>query len=146
MFLGSFKYSIDAKGRVSLPAKLRKNVNPDANDTFVMTRGLEKCIEIHPKDLWEESVETKLNLLNPFSKNNAAFLRMYLEKASEDSLDTQARLMIPQNLIDHAGIKKDVLIIGMNKHVEIWDPEVYENYISSQELSFEQLANEVMNK
>lgn len=146
MFLGSFQYSIDNKGRISLPAKLRKNVNPEANDTFVMTRGIEKCIEIHPKDQWEKTVETKLNMLNTFNKLNSAFMRMYLDKAAEDSLDTQARLLIPQNLIEHAGITKDVMIIGMNKHIEVWDPVVYNQYLESQEFNFEQLANEVMNK
>ncbi len=146
MFLGSFKYSIDSKGRVSLPAKLRKAVNPDANDTFVMTRGLEKCIEVHPKDMWAENIEARLNMLNSFNKNHTAFLRRYLEKAAEDTLDSQARLSIPQNLIEYAGIKKEVMIIGMNKNIEFWDPEEYEKYLESQELSFEELANDVMNK
>lgn len=146
MFLGSFKYSFDSKGRVSLPAKLRKSVNQDANDTFIMTRSLEKCIEIHPKDQWEKTIETKLNMLNTFDKNNSAFMRMYLEKASEDTLDSQGRLMIPQNLIEHAGIKKDVIIIGMNKHIEIWDQDEYSTYLQAQSNSFEELAQQVMNK
>lgn len=146
MFLGSAKYSIDAKGRVSIPSRMRKNVNPEADGAFVMTRGIEKCIEVHPKDQWQKSVETKLNMLNTFNKKNVAFMRMYLEKAAEDKFDSQSRLLIPQNLIDHAGIKKDVLIIGMNKHIELWDPEEYEKYITSQDSSFEELASEVMNE
>lgn len=146
MFLGSAKYSIDSKGRVSIPSRMRKNVNPEADSTFVMTRGIEKCIEVHPKDQWQNTVETKLNLLNTFNKKNVAFMRMYLEKAAEDKFDSQSRLLIPQNLVEHAGIKKDVLIIGMNKHIELWDPEEYDKYIAAQDASFEELASEVMNE
>ena len=66
MFLGSFNYSIDAKGRISIPVKLRKFVSPDANDTFVLTRGSSQCINIYPMNYWKELVESKLDRLNTF--------------------------------------------------------------------------------
>lgn len=96
MFIGSFKYSIDSKGRVSIPAKLRKFVDPKANDAFVMTRGTTKCIDIYPMNLWEELVQNKLNQLNSFEPQEAMFLRMFLQQAAEDKLDSQARLLIPR--------------------------------------------------
>ncbi|MBI1933556.1 MAG: division/cell wall cluster transcriptional repressor MraZ [Ignavibacteriales bacterium] len=144
MFLGSFKYSIDSKGRVSIPAKMRKFLDPKANDSFVMTRGTVQCIEIYPMNLWEDLVNEKLKNLNNFEPNDARFLRMFLQEAAEDKLDTQARLLIPKNLIDYAQIDKDVLILGAIKRIEIWNPKIYEEYLKSSELSFEEVAKKVM--
>lgn len=144
MFLGSFNYSIDTKGRISIPAKLRKFMDPKANDSFVMTRGTSKCIDIYPMNLWEELVNEKLKNLNSFEPNEALFLRMFLQQAAEDKLDTQARLLIPKNLIEYAQIDKDVLILGAIKRIEIWNPKIYEEYLKTSELSFEEIAKKVM--
>ncbi len=144
MFLGSFTYSIDSKGRISIPAKLRKYVKPEANDTFVMTRGASQCIEIYPMDKWKELVEGKLTKLNTFDPENAKFLRMFLQLASEDQLDSQARLLIPQNLIDYAEIKKDVFVLGAMNRIELWNPEIYQKYLDEQEESFGDIAQKVM--
>lgn len=144
MFIGSFTYSIDSKGRVSIPAKLRKYVKPEANDTFVMTRGVEQCIVIYPLDQWKELVDQKLATLNEFDRKEAMFLRAFLQRASEDTLDSQSRLLVPQNLIEYAGIEKEVFILGAIKKIEIWNPAVYEKYLSSQPETFEEIAQEVM--
>ena len=92
MFLGSFNYTIDAKGRVSIPARLRKFVSPDANDTFVFTRGSLKCINIYPMNYWKELLESKLDKLNSFDPDDTKFLRLFLPSAAEDQFDTQSRL------------------------------------------------------
>ncbi|MGE5430452.1 MAG: division/cell wall cluster transcriptional repressor MraZ [Syntrophomonadaceae bacterium] len=144
MFIGSFTYSIDSKSRVSIPAKLRKYVKPEANDTFVMTRGVEQCIVVYPLDQWKELVDNKLANLNEFDRKEAMFLRTFLQRASEDSLDSQSRLLIPQNLIEYAGIEKEVFILGAIKKIEIWNPAIYEKYLAAQPESFEQIAQEVM--
>ena len=144
MFIGSFKYSIDSKGRVSIPAKLRKFVDPKANDAFVMTRGTAKCIDVYPMNFWEELVQSKLNQLNSFEPKEAMFLRMFLQQAAEDKLDSQARLLIPKNLTEYAGINKEVLILGAIKKIEIWNPQNYEEYLKTSELSFEDIAKQVM--
>ncbi len=144
MFLGSFKYSIDSKGRISIPAKLRKFVDPKANDAFVMTRGTNKCIDVYPMNEWESLVQSKLNNLNSFEPQEAMFLRMFLQQAAEDKLDTQSRSLIPKNLIEHAEIEKEVLILGAIKKIEIWNPKNYEDYLKTSELSFEEIARKVM--
>lgn len=146
MFIGSFKYSVDVKGRVSIPAKLRKNISPDANDTFIMTRSIDKCIILYPLDQWKDSIESKLHQLNDFDKTEAVFMRMLLQHAAEDKLDSQSRLLIPQNLIKYAGIEKEVFILGAVKKIELWNPDIYEEYLNEQEKSYAEIANEVMNK
>lgn len=144
MFIGSFTYSLDAKSRVAIPAKLRKYVNPEANDTFILTRGTSQCIDVYPLDKWNELVQHKLNKLDSFDPKEAMFLRMFLQKAAEDSLDAQSRLIIPQNLVEFAKIEKEVFILGAINRIELWNPAIYEKYLSDQTESFENIAKEVM--
>ncbi len=145
MFLGSFKYSIDSKNRISIPARMRKFVNPEANDTFVLTRGTTKCILIYPMDRWKELVASKLDKLNAFDPKESKFLRMFLHEAAEDKFDSQSRLMVPKNLIEYAGIEKEVKIIGVNQFIEVWNPQTYEAYLKQNEEPYEDIAKEVMN-
>jgi MraZ protein len=143
VFKGQFLYSVDAKGRISIPARLRKHVSPESNDTFIMTQGTDKCIDIYPLDQWN-LLEAKLLKLNLFQPDDSRFTRMFLQNAFDDTLDSQARILIPQNLLIHAGITKEVLILGVTTKIELWNPSVYENYLNSSELTFEQLAAKVI--
>ena len=143
MFKGQFLHSIDSKGRLSLPARLRKNVAEDADNTFVMTLGIDKCIEIYPKDQWK-LIEEKLLKLNFFDQREARFIRMMLQNAQEDTMDAQSRILIPQSLLDYAGIKNEVLILGVLKKIELWNNEIYNSYLSGSPESFEQIASQVM--
>jgi MraZ protein len=143
MFKGQFTYSIDSKGRISIPAKLRRHISPEANDTFVMTRGVSSCIDIYPLDQWL-LFEEKLKNLNQFRPDNVRFIRTLLQYASEDNLDSQSRILIPQNLIDYANIEKDVLILGALKKIEVWNPKTFEEYLKESEETYEQIAAKVM--
>lgn len=143
MFRGQFTYSIDSKGRVSIPAKLRKHINAEANDSFVMTRGLSNCIDVYPLDEWQQ-VEKKLAELNPFSKDDIKFIRLFSQFAAEDKMDSQSRILIPSSLIQYAKIEKEVLILGALKKIELWNPKTYEEYISQSDESYEDIAAKVM--
>jgi len=143
VFKGQFIHSIDNKGRVSIPAKLRKYVAPEANNSFVMTQGIDACIDIYPRDQWL-TIEEKLLKLNTFIQKESRFLRLMLQNAHEDEMDAQSRIVIPQNLLDYAQIENEVLILGALKKIEIWSPRVYNAYISSSQETFEQIASEVM--
>ncbi len=143
VFRGQFTYSVDSKNRISIPAKLRKHISAEANDTFVMTQGTATCIDLYPLDQWQQ-FEQKLLSLNPFKPNEAKFIRMISQYATEDTLDSQSRLLIPQNLLQYAKIEKDVLILGALKKIELWDPIVYSEYLSQSPETYEQIAAEVM--
>ena len=145
MFRGQFKYSVDSKGRISIPAKLRRHVAPGANETFVMTKGTATCIDIYPLDQWQH-IEEKLLKLNPFNPDDAKFIRMISQFASEDTMDSQARILIPQPLIEYAKIEKEVLILGALKKIEVWNPKIYEEYINQSGESYEQIAAKVMSE
>ena len=143
MFRGQFTYSVDSKGRLSIPAKLRKQVSPESNDTFIMTQGTANCIDVYPLDQWQQ-FETKLLALNPFKPNDARFIRMISQHAQEDTMDSQARILIPQPLLKYAKIDKEVLILGALKKIELWNPDVYSEYINQATETYEQIAAEVM--
>ena len=99
MFKGQFTYSIDSKGRISIPAKLRRHVSAEANDTFVMTRGTSPCIDIYPLDQWI-LIEEKLRSLNQFKPDDVRFIRTILQHAAEDTLDSQSELMFRKILLN----------------------------------------------
>jgi MraZ protein len=143
MFRGQFTYSIDAKGRISIPAKLRKQMSPEANDSFVMTRGVSSCIDIYPLNEWNQ-IEEKLLKLNQFQPDDVRFVRMFTQYAIEDTMDSQSRILVPQNLIEYAKIEKEVLILGVLKKIEVWNPKIYEDYLSQSPETFEQIAAKVM--
>ena len=142
-FKGQELYSIDTKGRVNVPAKMRKSISPDANNTFTVTRGQDNCIVAYPLDEWR-NYEDKFEQLNQYDAKNRYFLRMLLMWSEEVSLDSQQRISLPKKLIEYASIDKKVLIIGVGDHIEIWSPEKYDEYIKSFDESYEDVAAKVM--
>ena len=142
-FKGSYMYAVDEKGRVNLPAKLRKYVSPECNDTFVLTRGFEKCLYVYPVDEWNR-LEQNLRNLSSYDAEHRRFMRTLLELASECQLDGQARLSIPQELREYAHITDEVRILVTLDKIELWDPGVYNEYKSSQSETYEEIASRVM--
>ena len=141
-FKGQFRYTIDSKGRINIPAKFRKAISPEANETFVITRGMENCIYVFPLDEWNKT-EEKLRRLSTNRKDIRLFIRMTTSYASESQFDKQGRIAIPQYLIDLVKIKKEILIIRTLDKLEIWNPELYEEYLKSSEQSYENLAEKI---
>jgi len=142
-FKGSYTYSVDDKGRINLPAKLRKYVSPEANETFVVTRGFEQCLYVYPADEWNK-LEQNLRNLSNYDAEHRRFVRTLLELASEGQLDGQSRLSIPQELREYANIREDVRIIGTLDKIELWNPKIYEEYKRSQSEPYESIAAKVM--
>ncbi len=116
MFMGEYNHSIDAKGRVSVPAKFREALG----DTFVVSRGLDGCLFIFTNEEWKR-FEEKLKTL-PMSDNQARkFVRFFLAGASEVETDKQGRVLLPSVLREFAGLGKDVVMVGVGARAEIWD-------------------------
>jgi MraZ protein len=144
-FKGREIYSVDAKGRVNIPAKMRKSMSPDASETFVVTRGPddEPCIYAYPLDEWRK-FEENLKGLNQFNEQDRFFVRTLLYWADEVTFDGQFRIMIPKALIDFTRIEKNALILGAMDHIEIWNPEIFETYMSARTESYANVAASVM--
>lgn len=141
-FKGQETYSLDSKGRVSLPVKMRKSLSPEANDTFAITRGLDKCITAYPIDEWRR-YEEKFANLNQYDEKNRYFLRMLLMWSEEVALDGNQRISLPKKLLEFAGIESKVMIVGMGDHIEFWNPEEFDNYLTKYEEPYEKVAEQV---
>ncbi|MCP4632344.1 MAG: division/cell wall cluster transcriptional repressor MraZ [candidate division Zixibacteria bacterium] len=139
---GTFTYNLDQKNRVNIPAKFRREGAFPAPDAWVLSRGMEGCIALYPREEWER-LESKLDKLEFTRKNHRHFKRLMLRDVSEVTTDKQGRIPISKNLLEFANIEKTVLIQGMVSYIELWCPEVYEKYLESQELSIEDLAESV---
>ena len=115
MFMGQYEHSIDAKGRVIIPAKYRE----DLGESFVVTRGLDGCLFLYPQEEWEAFV-AKLQQL-PSNQNTRTIQRQFLSKAMEVALDKQGRILVPALLRTSAALEKEVVFVGMMNRVEVWD-------------------------
>jgi MraZ protein len=122
-FTGEYSYTIDAKGRVNIPAKFRQSLAPENDHTFVITKGMDPCIWVYPLTAWQ-IIEDDLKDLSAISGINRSFIRNTVRYASSVSFDKQGRIILSTNLLDYAHLKKDALIIGMVNKIEIWNPSI----------------------
>lgn len=134
LLIGQFEYTVDAKGRVNIPAKLKD----DLGEKFVVTRGLDNCVALYPLSewkIWEEKLKAQ-----PESKARN-LKRFFFAGASEAEPDKQGRIVIPPLLRQYAGLNKDVVIIGASDRAEIWDKERW--YTSDAQLTSDAMAQEM---
>jgi MraZ protein len=121
MFMGEYNHTIDPKGRVIIPAKFRENLGSQ----FVITKGLDGCLYGYPYDTWEE-VGKNFQESMKANKEARKFSRFFFASASSCDIDKQGRILIPANLRDYAGLKKDVVLAGNLTHIEIWDKDKWD--------------------
>ncbi len=123
MFLGEFEHTIDQKGRLAIPVKFRNALS----DGAVVTRGLDGCLTVYPKKVWE-SLAARIAGLPMTDPNARAFSRFMLSGAVDAEADKQGRVMLPAYLREHAGLKSNVVVAGLYDRVEIWDEAKWSSY------------------
>src|SRR4051812_33402626 len=141
-FLGEYEVAIDAKGRFLLPSGFRKQMPEDAPQRFVINRGFENCLTLYPIDNWNVITE-KINKLNDFNPKVREFKRLFLNGANFLDVDSADRLLLPKQLMEYAGIKKEMVFTAQGNKVELWDKDTYYNYIRGHAAGFSSLAAEV---
>ena len=119
MFIGEYRHTLDSKSRLSVPVKLREQLGAE----FVMCRGFEKCIMIYPKDAWEEFAR-KFESLQIVKDRRVP--RYFFSSGEWANMDGQGRVIIPQRFRTFAGIQTNVVLIGNNTHLELWDEEAWD--------------------
>jgi len=141
--IGTFECKVDTKGRLMLPSPLKKQLQAVLSDGLVLKRSLfQNCIEMHPMNEWEEMMK-KINSINRFKKKNNDFIRKFMAGVKMVEVDANARLLIPRELVQFAGIKKQVVLTSNVNMVEIWDKQRYEEALEQVD-DFAELAEEVM--
>ena len=142
MFYGEYEHSLDKKGRLILPAKFREVAEANYIERFFMTRGLDNCLFLFPEEEWK-SQEAKFRTMSFTKSQSRKFNRLYFSGAQQITFDKQGRILIPKYLKEFAGIRRDVMIIGVSNRIEIWDLEKWREFYNNEKGSFEKLAEDL---
>jgi len=134
---GEFRNTLDEKGRLSVPAKLRGELEVG---TFTLTQGVDKCLWLFPPAEWKSLSEKLMSETSLFHARARLIQRRILAPSQEVELDKAGRIAIPQSLREYAGLSKDCVILGISKYVEIWDAEAYRRYLAEHESEFLEAA------
>lgn len=137
MFIGEYVHAIDNKNRIIIPSKFREELG----EKFVLTKGLDGCLYVYPINEWKK-FEEKLEKLPLTNKSARAFVRFFFSGANEIEPDKQYRTLIPQNLLEYANIKKDIVSIGVSNRVEIWSKEKWDEYNASN-IDYDNIAEQM---
>ncbi|MBR2840624.1 MAG: division/cell wall cluster transcriptional repressor MraZ [Bacilli bacterium] len=137
MFMGEYHQKIDEKGRLIIPAKLRY----DLGENFIITRGLDGCLFVYPKNTWESIIEEYKNL--PNVKDTRNFMRIFLSGANCENLDRQGRVNISSPLINHADLSKECIVIGVGDRIEIWSSDRWKKLNEENEDNFSLIADKL---
>jgi len=143
MFYGEYDHSLDKKGRIIVPSKFRDVAKTHYIDKFFVTRGLDKCLFMFGEEEWK-SQELKFKNLSFTKKEARSFNRLFFSGTVEIEIDKQGRILIPKYLKEFAGIKKDVVLIGVSNRIEIWSKEVWNDFYKTQQGSFEDIADKLI--
>jgi len=126
MFLGEYSHTIDEKGRMTIPAKLR----PGFASGLVVTRGFEKCLMVYPIETFH-TLEKQTHALNLTDDTSRTVFRFLFGGASDSTLDGVGRVLVPEYLREYAGLETDVIVIGMGSYLEVWDKGKWQEQLAS---------------
>jgi len=135
MFIGEYSHSIDEKGRMAIPSRMRGELANGA----VVTRGIDNCLWVFPKNEWE-ALAKKLSNLPLSDANSRAFSRLMLAGAMEVEFDNQGRILLPAYLREYANLKKNAVIAGLYNRVEIWESQKWQDYKDETEKSTDKIT------
>ncbi len=143
--IGEFDCKLDAKGRLMVPAGLKKQLPAVEADGLVVNRGFERHLVIYSKAEWEK-VTAELAELNPYEEKNRKFIRYFTRGATELNLDSSGRVLLPKSLLEYAGIESEVVLSCQFNKIEVWARDAYEDQLDDAPENFAFLAEEVMGK
>jgi MraZ protein len=136
MLLGEYEHTIDDKNRVTLPSRFRQ----EFADGVVVTRGIDPCLAVYTRAEWDEFVSAQLAGLSSFSREARQMRRYLFSAAIETELDRQGRVTLPAALMKYAKLERDVVVAGVQDHVEIWDRAAWRTQLEDVEGSAELVA------
>lgn len=142
--IGTYECKVDAKGRMLVPADLKKQLSPILQEGFIIKQGLfGSCLELHPMSEWNTVTQT-LNKLSRFDRENVDFIRRFNKGVRIVEIDSAGRLLIPKDLVVFAGINKEIVLSSAINIIEIWDKEKYEAATDDASVDIGDLAEKVM--
>lgn len=140
--IGEYEISLDAKGRFLLPAAFRKQLPEGSGGRFVINRGFEQCLVLYPIETWDAKA-AEVDALDDFKPEVRRFKRLFRNGASFVEVDSADRILVPKALVEHAGIKKEMVFTAQGNKVELWDKDTYYSYIDEYKDDFSELAEKM---
>lgn len=137
MFMGEYHHTIDDKGRITIPSKLRYELGEE----FIVTKGLDGCLFVYPKEEWNLVAQKYKEL--PNTKDARNYLRFFLSGASNCEFDKQGRINLSEPLIRYADLQKECVIIGVNERLEIWSKDRFEQFLTDNEDTISDIADKL---
>lgn len=142
-FIGSYRHTLDPKGRVFVPKRILEALPPDEPRHFVITRGFEGCLSLYTASSWKQAVEQMKSKARG-EKQTRDFKRMIFSSASQQAVDGSGRILIPEDLRRHANMSRDVMFVGLEDEIELWDMARWEEYHQDVSPRFEQSGEGVL--
>jgi MraZ protein len=142
MLMGEFRNSLDEKGRLLLPSRLRNEI---AGNVLILTRGVDRCLWLFPQEEWRRISQNIMESSSVFKSKTRLLQRRIIAPAQECEIDKTGRISIPQTLRESAGLraKNEAVILGIDSYVEIWDTDIYDEYLSESEEEFQEAAEQL---
>jgi MraZ protein len=142
-FSSEYECKLDAKGRLILPARMKANLPAASGNNIVITRGFETCLVVYPEVEWRK-VFSKVAGLNEFNEEYRNFQRNFFRGNTEAELDSNARFVIPKTMMRYAQLENEVIVVGMGNRIEIWNPELYDQFLIKDQKEFSKLAEKFL--
>ena len=139
MFFGEYRHSIDTKGRLSIPAKMRNQ----CGDVVYVTRGNDGCLDLYTEEGWEEYYREELENLSKKKKVNRTYKRLITSRVSVCEFDKLGRMNIPSTLRETGHLEKECVIIGVGDHIEIWNQQEWDSFYEENESKLDEIAEDL---
>lgn len=140
MITGEYKNTIDDKGRLLIPSRMRGGIT---GNIIIVTRGVEKCLWMFPPEEWKRITSILLDSTSLFKSKTRLLQRRIIAPAQECEIDKAGRINIPPTLRESAGLSRDAVILGIERYMEIWDEKAYEQFLNESETEFKEAAEEL---
>jgi MraZ protein len=142
MFTGQYEHTLDEKSRVTLPARFRTALS----EGVVLAKGFDRNLDVYPASAWERVVQSRIAELDPFAAETRRLKRIVFAGASEDLPDKQGRVHVPSSLVEFAGLGRDVVVAGVDDHLEIWNRDAWAEHLRETEGSVHDVAERLAEK
>lgn len=144
-FTSEYECKLDAKGRLSLPAKIKGNLPEVSSHELVLRRGFEPNLIVYPM-LEYKKIHAKISALSEFNADQRRLKRNFFRSIATVELDNSGRFLIPKAMLAHASLEKDAIVVGMGNTIEIWNPEVYDDYLIKDSEEYSELAQRFLDE
>lgn len=142
-FSSEYECKLDAKGRIVLPARFKANLPESGGNSIAITRGFEPCLVVYPLTEWQKLL-SKVSGMNEFNEEYRNFQRNFFRGNTEVELDNNGRFLLPKTMLKYAQLDKDAVLVGMGNRIEIWNPDLYNNFLINDQKEFSKLAEKYL--